>query len=44
MTVVCCIRCSKDVALVDEHGRCEQCHIEAEKWACGPLTDLEELV
>jgi hypothetical protein len=44
MTVVCCIRCSKDVALVDEHGRCEQCHIGAEKWACGPLTDLEELV
>ena len=44
MTVVRCIRCGEDVALLDEHGRCEQCHIDAMQTVCGPLTDLEELV
>jgi DNA-directed RNA polymerase subunit RPC12/RpoP len=43
-TVVRCIRCGEDVALLDENGRCEQCLIDAMQKVCGPLTRLEELV
>jgi hypothetical protein len=43
-TAVSCGSCGREVALIDENGRCEKWHIKTRNLVCDPLIRLEEFV